>query len=174
MLLSCSSAHAATITVNTTADELLTDGNCSLREAIQAANTDTAIDTCAKGSGADLIVVPAGSYDFSAALAGSEDNGLQGDLDIKTPMTILGAGAVATTVDAESLDRVFDVVADVPVTIAGLTIRGGKAPPLFLGIGLAAKKSLPDASVSVHPPPARTALSVATSLGAEPLQLAEP
>src|SRR2546421_11460286 len=135
-LLCSSSALAATITVNTTADELLTDGNCSLREAIQAANTDTAIDTCAKGSGADLIVVPAGSYDFSAALAGSEDNGLQGDLDIKTPMTILGAGAVATTVDAESLDRVFDVVANVPVTIAGLTIRGGKAPPLFLGVSM--------------------------------------
>src|SRR5438874_3229095 len=134
MILSCSSAHAETITVNTTADELLTDGNCSLREAIQAANTDTAIDTCAKGSGADLVVVPAGSYDFSAALAGSEDNGLQGDLDIKPPMTILGAGAVATTVDAESLDRVFDVVANVPVTIAGMTIRGGKAPPFFMGI----------------------------------------
>ena len=76
MLLACSPAHAATITVNTTADELATDGNCSLREALQAANTDTAIDGCAKGSGADTVVVPAGSYDFSAALAGSEDNGL--------------------------------------------------------------------------------------------------
>ena len=31
-------ASAATITVNTTADELNVDGNCSLREAIQAAN----------------------------------------------------------------------------------------------------------------------------------------
>src|SRR5437588_10873739 len=136
MLLSCSSAHAATITVNTTADERLSDGNCSLREALQAANTDTAIDGCVKGSGADIVVVPAGSYDFSAALAGSEDNGLQGDLDIKTPMTILGAGAVATTVDAERLDRVFDVVANVPVTIAGLTIRGGAAPPVVAGTSM--------------------------------------
>src|SRR5881227_1886912 len=134
VLLFCSPALAATITVNTTADELLGDGNCSLREALEAANTDTAIDGCVKGSGADIVVVPAGSYDFSAALAGSEDNGLQGDLDIKTPMTILGAGAAATTVDAESLDRVFDVVLNVPVTIAGMTIRGGKAPPFFMGI----------------------------------------
>ena len=30
-------AHAATITVNTTTDELNTDGDCSLREAIRAA-----------------------------------------------------------------------------------------------------------------------------------------
>ena len=136
VLLACSPAHAATITVNTTADALATDGNCSLREALQAANTDTAIDGCAKGSGADTVVVPAGSYDFSAALAGSEDNGLQGDLDIKTPMTIQGAGAVTTTVDAERLDRVFDVVANVPVTIAGLTIRGGNAPPLVMGTSM--------------------------------------
>src|SRR5207302_8412884 len=136
VLLACSPAHAATITVNTTADELATDGNCSLREALQAANTDTAIDGCAKGSGADTVVVPAGSYDFSAALTGSEDNGLQGDLDIKTPMTIQGAGSVTTTVDAERLDRVFDVVANVPVTIAGLTIRGGNAPPLVGAISM--------------------------------------
>jgi len=33
----------ATITVDTTDDELNNDGDCSLREAIQAANTDSAI-----------------------------------------------------------------------------------------------------------------------------------
>src|SRR6266571_5278712 len=60
-------AHAATtITVNTTADELISDGNCSLREAIQAANTDTAVDACPAGSGADTIVVPAGTYTLSS------------------------------------------------------------------------------------------------------------
>jgi len=37
-------ALAATITVNTTVDELNSDGDCSLREAIQAANTDAAVD----------------------------------------------------------------------------------------------------------------------------------
>ena len=44
-------AWAATITVNTTTDELNADGDCSLREAIIAANTDAAIDACAAGSG---------------------------------------------------------------------------------------------------------------------------
>jgi CSLREA domain-containing protein len=60
-LLLCSvagPAHVAalsTIVVNTTADELNTDGDCSLREAITAANTDAAVDACAAGDGADTI-----------------------------------------------------------------------------------------------------------------------
>jgi CSLREA domain-containing protein len=37
---------AVIITVNTYADELNQDGDCSLREAIQAANTDTAVYCC--------------------------------------------------------------------------------------------------------------------------------
>ena len=37
-------APATTITVNSTADSLAGDGNCTLREAIIAANTDTAVD----------------------------------------------------------------------------------------------------------------------------------
>lgn len=125
-LLLAPPASAATITVNTTADELTNDGNCSLREALRAANFDMSVDGCASGSGADTVVVPAGSYDFSAALAGTDDNGLQGDLDIRAPVTIKGAGATTTTVDAETIDRVFDVVNNVTVTISGLTIRGGK------------------------------------------------
>jgi len=44
---------SATITVNTTDDELNTDGDCSLREAIRAANTNSTIDACAGGSGPD-------------------------------------------------------------------------------------------------------------------------
>ena len=49
-------------TVTTTADELNSNGNCSLREAIRAANTDSAVDTCPSGSGADAILLPYGDY----------------------------------------------------------------------------------------------------------------
>src|SRR5215208_6707586 len=42
-----------TIKVNTNADELNTDGDCSLREAIKAANTNKAVDGCAAGSSTD-------------------------------------------------------------------------------------------------------------------------
>jgi len=62
-------ARAATITVNSMADAVVNDGNCTLREAILAANSDTAIDGCAAGSGPDVVVVPAGYYQ----LTGSRD-----------------------------------------------------------------------------------------------------
>ncbi len=50
---------AATITVNSTADDQNNDGECTLREAIVASNTDTAsgaaVGECTAGSGADTI-----------------------------------------------------------------------------------------------------------------------
>lgn len=39
-------AYAATIAVPTTDDELNEDGDCSLREAVRAANLDTPVDKC--------------------------------------------------------------------------------------------------------------------------------
>src|SRR5258706_11118120 len=42
LLLSVASAHASTITVNSIADTAANDGQCTLREAITAANTNTA------------------------------------------------------------------------------------------------------------------------------------
>lgn len=65
-------AEAATITVNTTADENNADGDCSLREAIRSANGDVAIDACTAGSGADTVSVPAGTYTLSIAGAGED------------------------------------------------------------------------------------------------------
>ena len=74
-------ARAANITVTTTDDELNADGDCSLREAIQAANTDAAVDACAAGSGPDTSTPPAGAYTLSIAGAG-EDAIATGDLTI--------------------------------------------------------------------------------------------
>ena len=49
-------ARAASILVDSTVDAAPTnDGDCTLREAIVAANTDAAVDACAAGSGADAI-----------------------------------------------------------------------------------------------------------------------
>ena len=49
-------AHAASIVVNSSADTVADDGFCTLREAITAANTDTAsgamLGECSAGSGA--------------------------------------------------------------------------------------------------------------------------
>ena len=61
-----------TITVDTAAlDELETDGDCALSEAVQAANTNQAVDECPAGSATDpdRIVFAVGS---SARIAGYE------------------------------------------------------------------------------------------------------
>ncbi len=59
VLAPVTTARAASITVNSNADTQADDGVCTLREAIVAANTDTASGAtageCAAGSGADAI-----------------------------------------------------------------------------------------------------------------------
>ncbi len=117
-------AQPTLITVNTFKDEKAVDGNCSLREAIRAANLDKKVDACPAGSGADTVYLPAGVYTLSIAGA-NEDNGLTGDLDILSDLTITGAGQGATIIDGGGLDRVFHIVGDYQVMIANLTIRNG-------------------------------------------------
>src|SRR5512140_1064461 len=108
-------AFAASITVNTTADENGTGANCSLREAITAANTNAAFGGCAAGSpGADTITLPAGTYQLTIANAGgtNEDHNATGDLDVLESLTIQGAGAGTTIIEAgtnnsNGIDKVF-------------------------------------------------------------------
>src|SRR2546425_7082963 len=88
-------AAGTTITVNTTNDELAVDGNCSLREAITAANSDAAVDACSAGNGADTVVVPGGTYNLTIP-GGDEYGNATGDLDIRGDVTVQGAGAGTT------------------------------------------------------------------------------
>jgi len=120
--------QAAGIAVDTTTDELNSDGDCSLREAINAANLDEAVDACAAGSGADVITLPAGTYTLT--IAGADEGGnATGDLDVWDDLTINGAGAVGTIIDANGLDRALELFAPAlasgAVAISGVTITGG-------------------------------------------------
>jgi hypothetical protein len=109
-------AVPATFNVTTPLDVVdANDGMLSLREAILAANSS---------NGADTIVVPAGTY--TLLLAGADEDGaLTGDLDLADHVTIKGAGAGATVIDAAGLDRVFHILFDANVSLSGMTIRGG-------------------------------------------------
>jgi CSLREA domain-containing protein len=114
LLPGAGTVHAASITVTTTADELNANGNCSLREAIQAANTDTAVDACPAGTGADTITVPAGTYNLSL-----------GDLNA-VDVTINGTGAGSTIIKQNQAgERVFETTGT--VNISRVTITGGQA-----------------------------------------------
>ncbi len=107
-------------------DDLTVNGNCTLREAITAANTNAAVDSCRAGSaGNDLIVLLTGTYNLSVAGTG-ENNTATGDLDIKEDLDIFGQGAGKSIVDGNAIDRVFDNRAGTAVDFQDLTITDGK------------------------------------------------
>jgi CSLREA domain-containing protein len=119
-------ATAATITVTGTSDELTSNGSCSLREAVQAANTDAAVNDCAAGTGADTISIPAGTFKLTLTGAG-EDANATGDLDVLNDARLRGAGAGQTILDGNGTDRVVDIVTGT-VSVAKLTVTGGLTP----------------------------------------------
>ncbi|HTP02937.1 MAG TPA: CSLREA domain-containing protein, partial [Anaerolineales bacterium] len=121
-------AAAATFVVNSTSDAL--DDNpgdgvchtaaveCTLRAAVQEANAS---------AGTDTISVPAGTYTLSVGASG-EDAAAAGDLDITESVIITGAGMNGTVIDANSIDRAFQVISGT-LTISDLTIQHGTANP---------------------------------------------
>jgi CSLREA domain-containing protein len=128
-----SPAPANAITVNTGEDQYDTDpAHCSLREAIQAANTDTAFGGCPAGSGADTITIQNGIGNIQLMIEGGygSDNS-QGDFNITSDMTIQGYGWQTTIIDAgcnPTPSRVFHIYnasSLVSVTIQHLSIFYG-------------------------------------------------
>ena len=102
----------ATFNVTTTAD----GGAGSLRQAI--------IDANALG-GANEIILDADIYTLSLGPAG-DDAAAFGDLDVTSEITIRGADATNTVIDANSLDRVFHLIGNTAnLTLNDLTVTGG-------------------------------------------------
>ena len=83
------------------------DADCSLREAIDAANTNP---------GSDDVPVPAGFYLLAL-----------GQLVVSDDVSIAGTGQTTTTIDGNATDRVFSI--SIPsagvVEISGVTIQNG-------------------------------------------------
>ncbi|MEP7358155.1 MAG: choice-of-anchor Q domain-containing protein [Anaerolineales bacterium] len=120
-----------TFTVDTSADLIDADttngtclpGSCSLRAAIMQANV-------LQGPGV-TIIVPSGTYTLTRPQAGANgaDNG---DLNLLAPpsgsntiITISGAGAGTTRVNANKIDRVLSVEALRTAVISGVTLSNG-------------------------------------------------
>jgi CSLREA domain-containing protein len=118
---------AATFTVDTEEDgvdatpgdgECATEGDrCTLRAAIQEANM---------APGPDAITLPAGMY-LIAREGEDENKCATGDLDITSAISINGAGAATTIVDANHRDRAFDVRMTGAAIITGVTVQNGSA-----------------------------------------------
>lgn len=148
ILLVPAAAGAATITVDSIADVVDNDGQCTLREAIIAANNDAAANECLAGTGDDTIVFEpglAGSTIVLGLAGADEDGNLTGDLDVDDPdgdaLTIRGPGdgdPQSIVVDADGIDRALHAFSE--LTLRNITIRGGRVGPasgFVLGGGVA-------------------------------------
>src|SRR6185436_618669 len=95
-------AYANAIVVNTTADEYNIGAACSLREAIQSANTDTAFGGCTAGSGTDIISLQAGQT-YTLTTRDNTQFGFNGTPVIRSTIVIEGNGAtIARSSGAET------------------------------------------------------------------------
>ncbi|MFH1426364.1 MAG: immunoglobulin-like domain-containing protein [Candidatus Kerfeldbacteria bacterium] len=124
VLVSASAAFAAlpnptTFTVTKEADTAdgTCDSDCSLREAVIAANANY---------GDDTIIVPAGTYDFAIAGRG-EDAAATGDLDITDNLIIAGNSEGSTMISGEQYDRIFQIMSGVTVELHDVYLRNGIA-----------------------------------------------
>lgn len=122
-----SAPSGGTITVNSYLDVLANDSTCTLREAILAANTDTAsgmaFGECLAGSGADIILMPGGLYTLT--LMGSGPTG--GDLDITSQLKISTSdGSIAKIFADITADRVIEISTTGRATLSSLWIYGGE------------------------------------------------
>jgi CSLREA domain-containing protein len=106
------------ITVNTIDDELNSDGDCSLREAITAANTNAAVDACAAGvPGADTIGFDVtGTITLGSSLPAINDS-----------LTIAGPGVANLTISGNNAVRALTVNAGIKLSVQDLTIANGNA-----------------------------------------------
>lgn len=125
-------AHAAnSYTVTTTTDS--NDGTCtatlcSLRDAVVAADN---------AGGTTTITLPAGTYTLAIPSTG-QNNPQHGDLDIdnNASVTIVGAGAGSTTINANHVDRAFAVQGGASLSLSGMTIENGTPSTNSTGSGL--------------------------------------
>jgi CSLREA domain-containing protein len=111
-------AQAATITVNTLLDENATNSECSLREAITAANNNAEYQGCAAGSGTDTIIFTVtGSIVLTSTLP-----------ILSGPLSIIGPGAANLTIDAGNLYRFFYFGSAGEYRLEGMSLIDGNSP----------------------------------------------
>jgi hypothetical protein len=130
LFLGISPVRANTITVNTTAPGILSDGFCSLIEAIENADDTTTGQPhtdCAVGnpSGADTINLTAVTYTLTNVFQ-TDSTGSNGLPLIDTAITIEGNNAIITRDASAPNFRILKVTGTGNLTMNNLTISGGR------------------------------------------------
>ena len=117
-LLLAAGASAASIVVNSVADPAATSSDCTLRQAIDSANTNTTplASNCTAGSATDTIT-------FAQSILPAHITLTSGELAPSADMTIQGPAAnnpAQVTVDGNNVTRVFEIIgADPGVGLMG-------------------------------------------------------
>ena len=122
--LALAQGGSLTVTTLDDHDDGICDADCSLREAIVAANAL---------AGADDVVLPAGNYVLTLADT-DEDLAANGDLDITDALTIAGPTAGTTFIDGNNATRVLHVLTNALVQVLGVRIRNGNTAGFGGGI----------------------------------------
>ncbi|HMB59471.1 MAG TPA: CSLREA domain-containing protein [Xanthomonadales bacterium] len=123
-------AHASLIFVNTANDELNSDGDCSLREAVEFANSNAAVDGCTGGQSVqtDAIFFTVGDeIVLSPGLS---------PLIITDRVNLVGSGRETTIISQVSTIQLFLVNMADPthdVEFSQMTLRNGHAVPGLYG-----------------------------------------
>jgi hypothetical protein len=121
-----------TFTVNSTLDQVddnISDGvchtaanTCTLRAAVMQANRTP--------TGGATIILPAGVYTLTRPPV-NDDGDDSGDLNMTTPVngsgviSLVGAGASTTIIDANRIDRILHVGVSRTASVSGVTLRHG-------------------------------------------------
>lgn len=140
-ILTMQCAHGATIQVDTAADEINTNGLCSLREAVINANNGDQSGSTDCAAGTPPMIGEADSITFSPSLDGTpivltltgpgENAALTGDLDVTDNLGIFGNGPDATIIDGKGADRILDAqpttapLNQLSLLVESLTLRNG-------------------------------------------------
>lgn len=125
VVIQVSGVLAAAIVVNTLEDELDEDGDCSLREAITAANANIGMDDCTAGQGGVLDRI---TFDVNGTIL------LTDQLTVTTGGPLEIDGGEVITVSGNNSVRVFYVEGGADLTLMNLGVINGKGIPMAGGI----------------------------------------
>jgi CSLREA domain-containing protein len=120
---STTAVPGTTITVNTEEDESNTDGDCSLREAITAANTNTAVDGCAAGSARERDAILFSLGQEATIVLGSK----LPTITDTSGLTINGGRQAKIVVSGDGKVQVFSARKDAKLALKNLTVADGFA-----------------------------------------------
>jgi CSLREA domain-containing protein len=116
------STPVGAILVTTLEDELNTDSDCSLREAIEAANTNLPVDACPAG---DAVITDTIAFDVMGTITVTSQLSVTAD----SPLVIDGGGVITTS--GGGTTRVWIIENGEQVSLQNLVIENGYTVSIY-------------------------------------------